>query len=127
MHLHPSRSDEKLGLPRSRRESFVGETSRQPVRQPESESFMKTLKHEEVYRSQPADLADARRQVGSFIESVYNRKRLHSALGFRSPSSSNISGQLAARGLSAEDRGKIPRTTGAASEQFERDEQHEFS
>ena len=38
-----------------------------------------------LYRSEYADLADARRQVGSFIESVYNRKRLHSALGFRSP------------------------------------------
>ena len=42
-------------------------------------------------------------------------------------SSSNISRQLAAGGLSAKDRGPIPRTTGPASEQFERDEQHEFS
>lgn len=46
---------------------------------------MKTLKYEEVYRSEYTDLADARRQIGRFIESVYNRKRLHSALGYRPP------------------------------------------
>jgi hypothetical protein len=42
-------------------------------------------------------------------------------------SSSNISRQLSAGGLGAKDRGPIPRTTGPASEQFERDEQHEYS
>lgn len=49
------------------------------------ESFMKTLKYEEVYRSEYADLEDARHQIRRFIEMVYNRKRLHSALGYRSP------------------------------------------
>ena len=43
------------------------------------------IAHEEVYRSEYADLADARRQVGSFNESIYNRKRLPSAIGYRSP------------------------------------------
>ena len=56
-----------------------------PYDNAKAESFMKTLKHEEVYRSEYVDMADARRQIGTFIESVYNRKRLHSALGYRSP------------------------------------------
>lgn len=49
------------------------------------ESFMKTLKCEEVYRSEYRNLADARARMGEFIEQVYNRKRLHSALGYRPP------------------------------------------
>jgi len=49
------------------------------------ESFMKTLKYEEVYRSEYRDLADARAQIGEFIEKVYNQKRLHSALGYMAP------------------------------------------
>ena len=56
-----------------------------PYDNAKAESFMKTLKYEEVYRSEYRDLADARRQIGLFIESVYNRKRLHSALGYSSP------------------------------------------
>jgi transposase InsO family protein len=50
-----------------------------------AESFMKTLKYEEVYRNEYADLADARAAIGEFIEKIYNRKRLHSALGYRPP------------------------------------------
>ena len=46
---------------------------------------MKTLKYEEVYRSEYRDIADARREIGRFIESVYNLTRLHSALGYRPP------------------------------------------
>jgi putative transposase len=49
------------------------------------ESFMKTLKYEEVFRNQYRDLADACGRIRSFIERVYNRKRLHSALGYRPP------------------------------------------
>ena len=46
---------------------------------------MKTLKYEEMYRSEYPDLADATASIGEFIEKVYNRKRLHSALGYRPP------------------------------------------
>jgi transposase InsO family protein len=49
------------------------------------ESFMKTLKYEEVYRQEYRDLADARRSIEQFLERVYNQKRLHSALGYRPP------------------------------------------
>lgn len=49
------------------------------------ESFMKTLKCEEVYRSDYRDLADASARIGEFLEEVYNQKRLHSALNYSSP------------------------------------------
>jgi len=49
------------------------------------ESFMKTLKYEEVYRQDYRDLADARTSIEQFIEKIYNGKRLHSALGYRPP------------------------------------------
>ena len=49
------------------------------------ESFMKTLKYEEVYRQEYPDLIDARASVERFIEKVYNSKRLHSALAYRPP------------------------------------------
>jgi putative transposase len=50
-----------------------------------AESFMKTLKYEEVYRTEYRDFSDARGQIRRFIEAVYNGKRLHSALGYCSP------------------------------------------
>ena len=50
-----------------------------------AEAFMKTLKYEEVYRTEYRDLRDAHACIGEFIGSVYNRKRLHSALGYRPP------------------------------------------
>jgi putative transposase len=50
-----------------------------------AESFMKTLKTEEVDGSAYRDLTDARQHIGDFVQAVYNRQRLHSALGYRSP------------------------------------------
>ena len=50
-----------------------------------AESFIKTLKYEEVYRQEYRDLAEARASIGCFLEKTYNRKRLHSALGYRPP------------------------------------------
>jgi transposase InsO family protein len=49
------------------------------------ESWMKTLKYEEVYRQEYRDLAEARASIARFIDQVYNQKRLHSALGHRPP------------------------------------------
>ena len=49
------------------------------------ESFMKTLKQEEVHRNEYRDLAEARTAIQEFLEKVYNRKRLHSALGYMPP------------------------------------------
>ena len=49
------------------------------------ESFMKTLKYEEVYRTEYRDLAEARAGLALFLERVYNQKRLHSALGYVPP------------------------------------------
>src|SRR3954469_11017493 len=51
-----------------------------------TESFMKTLKYEEVYRQEYRDLPDALRSLRRFIEKIYNEKRLHSALGYLPPS-----------------------------------------
>jgi len=49
------------------------------------ESFMKTLKQEEVYRNEYRDFHDARSSIGEFLERVYNQKRRHSALGYVPP------------------------------------------
>ena len=49
------------------------------------ESFMKTLKHEEIYANHYDDLDHLRSNIETFIERYYNRSRLHSALGYLSP------------------------------------------
>jgi len=49
------------------------------------ESFMKTLKREEIYANEYQDLNHLRANIEEFIEQYYNRCRLHSALGYRSP------------------------------------------
>jgi putative transposase len=50
-----------------------------------AERFMRTLKEEEVNGAEYRNLEDARTRIGEFIEQVYNRKRLHSALGYLTP------------------------------------------
>jgi putative transposase len=50
-----------------------------------AESFIKTLKYEEVYRTEYRNLEEAKASIQEFLEKVYNLKRLHSALGYRSP------------------------------------------
>ena len=49
------------------------------------ESFIKTLKREEIYANRYQDLGHMRVNIEEFIEHYYNRQRLHSALGYRSP------------------------------------------
>lgn len=49
------------------------------------ESFLKTLKQEEVYRSEYRDFQEAGASIKEFLEQVYNQKRLHSALGYVPP------------------------------------------
>lgn len=50
-----------------------------------AEAFFRTLKVEQVYLTEYLDFADAQRQIEGFIEEVYNRKRLHSSLGYMPP------------------------------------------
>jgi transposase InsO family protein len=66
---------------------FVVSMSRtgNPYDNAKAESFMKTLKTEEVYLHRYRDQEEARASIQSFIEEVYNRKRLHSALGYVPP------------------------------------------
>jgi putative transposase len=56
-----------------------------PYDNAKAESFMKTLKAEEVDGRTYGNLEDARRNIGAFIQDVYNADRLHSALGYSSP------------------------------------------
>jgi putative transposase len=49
------------------------------------ESFMKTLKREEIYANEYQDIDDLRANIEQFIDCYYNRQRLHSALGYRPP------------------------------------------
>jgi putative transposase len=56
-----------------------------PYDNAKAESFIKTLKQEEVDGRDYRDLEQARQSIGAFIEDVYNRQRLHSALAYRPP------------------------------------------
>jgi transposase InsO family protein len=56
-----------------------------PYENAQVESFIATLKREEVYLSQYDDISEALLRIGHFIEDVYNTKRLHSSLGYLPP------------------------------------------
>ena len=56
-----------------------------PYDNAKAERFMRTVKYEEVYLADYQTLTEARASIKHFIEEVYNRKRLHSALGYRPP------------------------------------------
>jgi transposase InsO family protein len=56
-----------------------------PYENAQMESFFKTLKYEEVYLWEYRTPVDVLERLPYFLEEVYNQKRLHSALGYRSP------------------------------------------
>jgi putative transposase len=69
------------------------------------ESFIKTLKYEEVLRNEYRDLDEARAAIPEFLEKVYNQKRLHSALGYVPPA--EFEAQLAAQNKEAAARQRV--------------------
>jgi transposase InsO family protein len=70
-----------------RKYSIVASVSRpaNPGDNANCESFFRTLKREEIRATEYANVEDLRIKISRFIDSYYNRKRLHSALGYRSP------------------------------------------
>jgi transposase InsO family protein len=69
------------------------------------ESFMKTLKYQEVLRNEYRDLAEARASIPEFLEKIYNQKRLHSALGYLPPV--EFEAQLKAQNMEAAARQRV--------------------
>jgi len=78
-------SDEYVGV--LERHGMLPSMSRpaNPYDNASCESFMKTLKREEIYANQYRDLDHLRANIEEFVERYYNQQRLHSALGYRSP------------------------------------------
>jgi transposase InsO family protein len=50
-----------------------------------AERWMRTLKEEEVFLTEYQDFADARHQIGEYIDNMYMTKRIHSSLGYLTP------------------------------------------
>lgn len=68
-----------------------------PYENAKAESFFRTLKIEEVYIKDYRGFEEAEENVGKFIEEVYNKKRLHSSLGYLPPVEFEIIYALQAR------------------------------
>jgi putative transposase len=56
-----------------------------PYDNAKAESFFKSLKREEVYLKEYQNFVEAQKNIASFIEAVYNQKRLHSSLSYQTP------------------------------------------
>jgi putative transposase len=76
------------------RHEIRGSMSRQgnPYDNARMERFWKTLKYEQVYREEYKSLEQARSNIRKFIERIYNKRRLHSALGYRPPAEFEAAG-----------------------------------
>jgi len=76
-----------LYISRLRKHNFVISMSRKgnPYDNAFVESFIKTLKYEEVYLNEYNSYLDAFNNISNFIDNVYNKKRLHSSLEYQSP------------------------------------------
>lgn len=70
-----------------------------PYDNAKAERFMRTLKEEEADGRAYRDLDEARRHIGAFIETVYNRQRIHSALDYLSPEEYEASLPIRRQGL----------------------------
>jgi transposase InsO family protein len=67
-----------------------------PYDNAQCESFIKTLKREEIYARKYQNLDDLRAHLEEFIDQYYNRQRLHSALGYRTPDEFEAAARVAA-------------------------------
>ena len=72
-----------------------------------AERLMRTIKEEEVALTEYRDFADAYAQIGRFLDEVYQRKRIHSALGYLTPAEFEDAWQAPARPCSTVARGVI--------------------
>lgn len=62
-----------------------------------AESFMKTFKYEEVYLKDYENYPDAYNNIGPFIDEVYNKKRIHSSIGYLTPEEYEKKGYLCSK------------------------------
>ena len=67
-----------------------------PYDNAQCESFIKTLKREEIYAQTYQDMADLRAHLEEFIDQYYNRQRLHSTLGYQTPEEFEVAAQAQA-------------------------------
>jgi len=80
--------NDDTGRPQARDITISMSRVASPYGNAKAESFMKTLKAEEVNGKAYQSLEDAKGKLGAFIDHVYNARRLHSSIGYKPPLSS---------------------------------------